>query len=48
MLVEDFTKSPNWQDLAEIDSRISKLGFGMQHHVLNRKSAERNDFPVRQ
>lgn len=22
------SKSPNWQDLAEIDSKISKLGFG--------------------
>ena len=22
------SKSPNWQDLADIDSKISKLGFG--------------------
>ncbi|XP_073259140.1 centrosomal protein 43-like isoform X1 [Porites lutea] len=40
---EDFTKSPNWQDLAEIDSRISKLGFDIPDEEKNGEAADYND-----
>ncbi|KAM7432635.1 FGFR1 oncoprotein partner [Porites harrisoni] len=39
----DFTKSPNWQDLAEIDSRISKLGFDIPDEEKNGEAADYND-----
>ena len=32
----EVTKSPNWQDLADIDNKISKLGFG-KYSVLRAK-----------
>ncbi|XP_078375032.1 centrosomal protein 43-like isoform X2 [Oculina patagonica] len=37
------TKSPNWQDLADIDSKISKLGFDIPDEEKNGEANDYND-----